>query len=141
MDVEFHPKPRTQTRPKQKAATADRDLESIFSPLLHLLSDSWGLSHQLTAMQLNHMVVGPEQSLIFCFMHFQANPQKAAFLGLYLGMQEISGNINEGVICITKLGHLVFSLVRFTGDMRTEERSYRAEPQTSSSRSEIWNGQ
>lgn len=48
----------------------------------HLFGDLQGLSHQLIAMELNHMAIKPDKSLILHFLHFQTWPQKAEFLGL-----------------------------------------------------------
>lgn len=88
-----------------------------FFSSLRLFGDSQGLSHQLTTKELNHTVTGMEQPLIFCFMHFPTDTQRAALLGLWSRTQKRSSDTNEGVVCITKLGCLMFSLVHFEDDV------------------------
>lgn len=97
----------------------------------------WGLSHQLTTTELNHTVIGPEESLIFfCFMHFQKTPLKGSVPGAVVRNARDKQEYYKGVISTTKPGCLMFSLVHLKDDTWIEEWSDGAQPQTSSSRSE-----
>lgn len=105
----------------------------IFFNSLHFFSDLQGLSHQLIAMELNHIAIGPAQCLIFISCIFKHDPKRQSSWDCSQECKRWE-NVNEGVVHITRPWCFIFLLAHSTDGMRMEEWSGRAESQTASDR-------